>query len=200
MKVLGISSNNDEGSIHNKLLEYALSLFENVDIELIDLNAFKLPVSSSSEEQKMDFKHRITTLSEKFDTAVLVVISIAEESKNTHFNAIYSALERISNGEVFAKQPILLLTTSIHNEEGKGVLETATEKFNKARSPVWETFSLPNYQDHFDKDGKATLQLRLPLIRKINKVVNDRLKIKDKNFFTCGIDPERDPCGDAIEY
>ena len=200
MKVLGISSNNDENSIHTKLLEYALSLFENVEIERIDLNAFKLPVASSSEEKKTEFANSIKSLSEKFDTTVLVVISIAEEPENTHFNTVYSALEKLSNGEVFAKQPLLLLTTSIHNDEGKSLLESATKKFNKAGSPVWETFSLPSFHDHLDKEGKATLQLRLPLIRKINKVVNDRLKIKDKNFFTCGIDPERDPCGDAIEY
>jgi NAD(P)H-dependent FMN reductase len=200
MKVLGISSNNNEDSIHNKLLQYALSLFENVDIERIDLNEFKVTVNPKPAEKNSDFSERIKILSEKFDTAVLVVISIAEEPENTHFNTVYSALEKLSNGEVFAKQPLLLLTTSIHNDEGKSLLESATKKFNKAGSPVWETFSLPNFHDHFDKEGKATLQLRLPLIRKINKVVNDRLKIKDKNFFTCGIDPERDPCGDAIEY
>lgn len=202
MKVIGFAGSSSRNSINKKLVEYTLSLFEHVETDILDLNDFEVEIYSVDKENEQGIPEKIKAFSAKVDAASLLVISLAEHngSYTAAFKNIYDWLSRIPNRKVFNNKPILLMATSPGGRGGASVLATATDRFARDGSEIWETFSLPNFQESFDREGNPIIDLRLKLKRKINHIIYNKLKIVDDNYFTCGIDRSRNPCGDANEY
>lgn len=202
MKVIGFTEGSSNFSIADPLVVYALSLFGLMETENVNLSELHVPDYSRNLAEVSAIPAHLKILSEKVTKANLLVIALTDQGEADHaiFNNVYAWLSHISNRNVFAQKPILLLTTALGNDTGEVVLATGIEKFTQGGSEVWDTYSLPNFKAHWDADGNASIRLRISLIRKVNHLMYQKLKIKDDNYFTCGIDPERDPCGDAIEY
>lgn len=202
MKVLGFTEGSSNFSIADPLVVYALSLFRLMETENVNLNELQIPDYSANQAEISAIPPHLKILSEKVAKADLLVIGLTDQGEVDHaaFTNVYAWLSHVSNRSVLAQKPILLLNTALGNATGEVILATAIEKFTLGGSPVWETYSLPNFKAHWDADGNASIRLRISLIRKVNHLMYKKLKIKDDNYFTCGIDPERDPCGDAIEY
>ena len=110
-------------------------------------------------------------------------------------------VEGFSLEQFVGEKPVLLMTTSPGGRDGTSVVAAGIDRFPRDGSEVLESFSLPSFQDNFDNDEISNISFRVELIRKVNTIKSNRFNhfYKDDSF-TCGIDPTKDDCGDAIEY
>jgi NAD(P)H-dependent FMN reductase len=203
MKIIAFAGSNSEKSINKELAKYASSLFEDATIKLIDLNNYEVTIYGIDKELKNGIPRKILELAELIKCSNLLILSLAEHNGtySVAFKNVYDWLSRIPNQKVFNGKPILLMATSPGERGGASVLKTAQIRFTRDGSEILNSFSLPNFRDNFKKSEILDVKLRTELIRKVNQIKYKHFKSYYKdNSFTCGIDPTKDDCGDAIEY
>ena len=184
MNILTIPGSSSTNSINKKLAEYAGSLFEKGDVENVDLNDYEVDIFSVDKE-KNGIPKKISELAEKIDNSNLLILSLAEHngSYSAAFKNVYDWLSRIPNRKALGNKPMLLLATSPGGRGGASGLAAGLERFPRDGSEVWESFSLPSFNDHFTDDkGITTTSIRLELIRKINFILEEKMGLVDKGF------------------
>jgi hypothetical protein len=192
MKVLGLVDWNY--SIHKQLVNYALSLFKQIPTEMIDL---KINQELNLVEIKASKPNESNKLIDLINESSLLVISLNVE--NDSYQSILKMINQ-EQSDLTNKKPILLIITSSKNNDIRHIIDGIKNEIQENGVEVYETFVLPNYENNFENSEISNIRLRLDLIRKINRIMYNQLKIRDNSYFTCGIDPNRDYCGDAIEY
>jgi NAD(P)H-dependent FMN reductase len=70
---------------------------------------------------------------------------------STAFKNVFDWVSRIKDRTVWNEVPMLLMSTSPGGRGGAGVLEAAGKRFPFHGGNVVETFSLPFFNDNFDK-------------------------------------------------
>ena len=155
MKIIAFAGSNSSQSINRKLAAYAASLFSNADVEVLDLNDFKMPLFSVDLEKQIETPEAIGRFLAKIASADLLVISLAEN--NSSFNAGFKNLfdwnSRISPKQLQGK-PVLLMATSPGKRGGASVLESGKTIFPFHGAVIKETFSLPLFNENFE-EGKG---------------------------------------------
>ena len=173
MKIIAFGASPSKNSINKKLATYAAHLFENAEVEVLDLNDFEMPLFTVDIEEtigKHELAYKFLT---KIESAAILVISMAENNGNysVAFKNIFDWCTRI-NAKVFQEKPMLLMATSPGARGGSNVLAVAKNAFPFYGGTIKETFSLPSFDDNFDT--------------KVGKISNDELdkKLRDivKNF------------------
>jgi len=175
MKTLGLAGSNSLHSINKALVKYTIQLFDAIQTELLDLNDFEIPIFSVDTESEQGIHQKTQDLANRIDAADLLVISLAEhnDSYSAAFKNVYDWLSRIPNRKVFNGKPMLLMATSPGGRGGSSVLAAALERFPRDGAKILETFSLPKFQENFDKDvGITNTELKIELLEKINKINN----------------------------
>lgn len=155
-KILAFGASNSKNSINRQLAAYAASLFQNTQVELLDLNDYEMPIYSIDREKESGIPEPAHRFYEKIGAADLILISFAEHNGaySTAFKNIFDWTSRINN-KTFQEKPLFLMSTSPGARGGSSVLEMAAKRFPYQGGEVKGLFSLPNFNDHF-KDGKIT--------------------------------------------
>ena len=151
MKIIAFGGSSSKNSINKKLATYAASLFENGEVEVLDLNDFEMPVFSVDVEEGIGQHVLAQSFLDKIASADVLVVSLAEHNGNysAGFKNIFDWCTRI-NGKVFQQKPMLLMATSPGGRGGASVLEIAKNAFPRFGTEIKGTFSLPNFDDNFD--------------------------------------------------
>lgn len=151
MKIIAFAGSNSKNSINKKLATYSASLFENAEVEVLDLNDFQMPIFSVDLEAEIGEHTLAKSFLEKIASADLLVISLAENNGNysAAFKNIFDWCTRIQK-EVFQQKPMLLMATSPGARGGATVLEYAKSAFPRFGAVIKASFSLPNFNDNFD--------------------------------------------------
>ena len=151
MKIIAFAGSNSQHSINKKLATYTASLFENAEVEVLDLNDFQMPLFSVDIEKEIGQHSLAQAFLDKIATADILVVSLAENNGNysAAFKNLYDWCSRI-NGKVFQQKPMLLMATSPGGRGGASVLEIAKNAFPRYGADVKATFSLPSFNDNFD--------------------------------------------------
>ncbi len=151
MKIIAFAGSNSQHSINKKIATYAASLFENAEVEVLDLNDFQMPLFSVDIEKEIGQHPLAQAFLDKIATADFLVVSLAENNSNysVAFKNLYDWCSRI-NGKVFQEKPMLLMATSPGGRGGTSVLEIAKNAFPRYGADVKATFSLPSFNDNFD--------------------------------------------------
>jgi NAD(P)H-dependent FMN reductase len=203
MKIVAIAGSSSKKSINRSLSEYASTLFENAKTDLLDLNNYEVEIYSIDKELEGGVPSQIIALAQLIDASDLIVLSLAEHNGtySAAFKNIYDWLSRIPNRKALGSKPLLLMATSPGPRGGLGVLEAAQSRFPRDGSEILATFSLPSFNDNFNASEISTINYKTELIKKVNDIKLNHFKMHYKDdSFTCGIDPTKDDCGDAIEY
>jgi len=153
MKIIAFGGSNSQQSINKKLATYAASLFENAEVEVLDLNDYAMPLFSVDIEKEIGQHETAKSFLSKLDTADILVVSLAENNSNysTAFKNIFDWSSRITK-EVFRQKPMLLLATSPGARGGASVLEIANNALPRYGAQIKATFSLPAFNANFDVD------------------------------------------------
>lgn len=173
MKIIAFGASPSKNSINKKLATYAASLFENAEVEVLDLNNFQMPLFSVDIEKEIGQHELAKAFLAKIATADVLVVSLAENNGNysAAFKNIFDWCSRIT-AKVFQEKPMLLMATSPGGRGGTSVLEIAKKAFPFYGGNVKATFSLPSFDANFDvTNGKIS-----------NPELDNQLKEIIKNF------------------
>lgn len=154
MKIIAFGGSPSKKSINKKLATYAASLFENAEVEILDLNNYQMPLFSVDVEAEIGQHELAKAFLAKIESADFLVVSLAENNGNysAAFKNLYDWCSRI-NGKVFQGKPMLLMATSPGGRGGASVLEIAKNAFPRYGADIKATFSLPSFNENFDAEN-----------------------------------------------
>ncbi len=171
-KIIAFGGSSSKNSINKQLATYAAHLFQSVEVEVLDLNDYEMPVFSVDKEKENGIHNLAHAFYDKIGTADLVVLSLAEHNGaySTAFKNILDWTSRIDN-KTFRQKPMLLLATSPGARGGATVLEIATKRFPFQGAEVKGSFSLPTFYENFDVvNGIINPEFKNQLMEIINSI------------------------------
>lgn len=174
MKIIAFAGSNSEVSINKQLVTYAASLFENAEVEMLDLNDYEMPIYKHERELKDGVPQLAKDFADQFDSADLVLLSLAEHNGtySTAFKNLFDWVSRIPGRTAWNEIPMFLMATAQGPRGGLGVLETAVARFPWNGGNIVETFTLPFFGDNFDVGNHkiANAEKDAELKEKVQKV------------------------------
>lgn len=151
MKIIAFAASNSSKSINKKLATYATSLLDNVDIEVLDLNDYEMPLFSEDKEAEIGQADKAKKFLEKIAASDALVISFAEHngSYTAAYKNIFDWSSRI-NPKVFQNKPMVLLSTSPGAGGATSVLTAAKNSAPYFDGVVKADLSVPSFYENFD--------------------------------------------------
>lgn len=159
-KVIAFAGSNSKNSINKQLAIYSAGLVENVNIEVLDLNDYQLPIYGIDLENEKGIPKNANTFLDLVKTSDGIVLSLAEHNGaySSVFKNILDWMSRI-DGKLWNDIPMLLMATSPGGRGGASVLELAKSRFPYMGGNIVAGFSLPSFGQNFTPEGIADLEL-----------------------------------------
>lgn len=156
MKILAIAGSNSETSINKLLVSYAASLVQNAELEIVDMNQFEMPIYKHQREVENGVPQQAADFASKIDAADILLVSLSEHNGtySTAFKNVFDWTSRIKDRAVWNEKPMLLMATAPGARGGLGVLEAAAKRFPLHGGNIVDTFTLPFFNDNFDKSAQ----------------------------------------------
>ncbi len=154
VKIIAFAGSNSKNSINKKFAIYAASLFEDSDVEILDLNDYELPLFSVDLETELGKPMIARTFLNKLAECDIIVLSLAEHNSSfsTAFKNIFDWASR-QDRLVFGNNPMLLLATAPGNGGGRHVIEMAKMMLPKYGANIRATFFMPLFHQNFDSES-----------------------------------------------
>ncbi len=171
-KIIAFGASSSKSSINKQLATYTANQFQNVSVEILDLNDYEMPVFSVDKQAENGIHPLAQEFYVKIGSADLIVISFAEHNGNfsSAFKNILDWSSRI-NAKTFQEKPMLLLATSPGARGGSSVLDIATKRFPFQGGIVKVSFSLPSFYENFDAEkGITNEDLKNQLMGIVNSI------------------------------
>lgn len=171
-KIIAFGGSSSKNSINKQLAFYAAHLFQNVTIEVLDLNDYEMPVFSVDKEKEHGIHNLAHEFYAKIGSADFIVLSLAEHN-GAYASAFKNTLDWTSriNNKTFQQKPMLLLATSPGARGGGSVLDIATKRFPFQGAEVKGSFSLPTFYENFDAvNGIINPELKNQLLEIVNSI------------------------------
>lgn len=170
-KVIAFAGSNSRNSINKELATYAANQLNNVEVEVLDLNDFELPLYGIDIEIAHGIPDNAQTFLDKIKASKGIVLSLAEHNGAyaSVFKNIFDWMSRI-DGKLWSDVPMLLMATSPGGRGGATVLEIAKGRFPYMGGNIIADYSFPNFNANFS-DGKI-----------VNEVLNTELSEKITQF------------------
>ena len=156
MKILAVAGSNSETSINRQLVTYTTTLFENAEVEIVDMNDFEMPIYKHQLEVESGVPQEAIDFASKIDSADVLLVSLSEHNGtySTAFKNVFDWTSRIKGRKVWNDIPMFLMATATGPRGGLGVLEAASKRFPLHAGNIVDTFSLPHFNDNFDKEAQ----------------------------------------------
>lgn len=153
-KIAAFAGSTSSRSINKQLATYAAQQLEDMPFDVLDLNAYKVPIFSEDVERENDYPEGAQLFNDDLDKYDGFIVSLAEHngSYTAAFKNLFDWASR-KNREVFRNKPVLLMATSPGGRGGAGVLSTANGTFPHMGAKIVSNFSLPVFYDNF-KEGE----------------------------------------------
>lgn len=161
-RLVAFGASNSKKSINRTLASYAASSIDGVEVNLLDLNDYEMPIFSIDKEKESGIPQLAHDFKEQLKSADGIVISLAEHngSFSSAFKNIFDWASRIEKS-MWSDKPMFLLATSPGGRGGKSVLENAVRDFPHRGGNVVASFSLPSFgQNYSEKEGIADEELK----------------------------------------
>ena len=171
-KIIAFGGSSSKNSINKQLAVYAANLFENAEVEILDLNDYEMPIFSVDKEKENGIHSLANDFYDRIGNADLIVLSLAEHN-GAYSSAFKNTLDWASriNAKTFQQKPMLLLATSPGARGGSSVLDIATKRFPFQGAEVKGSFSLPAFYENFDVvNGIINPELKNQLLEIVNSI------------------------------
>jgi NAD(P)H-dependent FMN reductase len=155
-QIIAFAGSNSSTSINKQLATYAASLVDGVEVKVLDLNDFELPLYGMDHEIAHGIPDNAKTFLDLIKSSEGIVLSLAEHNGAyaTVFKNLFDWMSRI-DGKLWSDKPMLLMATSPGARGGATALEIALGRFGYMGGNIVGSFSLPSFNDNFS-DGKTT--------------------------------------------
>ncbi|MGR5145023.1 NADPH-dependent FMN reductase [Photobacterium alginatilyticum] len=156
MKILAFAASTHKQSINKQLIHYASQLLDKVQVEILDLNDYELPLYSQDKEDELGHPQLAKDFLAKIGDSDGVLISFAEHNGSyaVGYKNIFDWCSRIEP-KVFQNKPMVLLSTSPGSMGGASVLAAAVQSAPYFDGIVKASLSIPSFYDNFDADKQA---------------------------------------------
>ena len=153
-KIIAFGASNSRNSINKTLATFASSQLKEVDVKILDLNDFEMPIFSIDRENENGIHDLALQFKQEILDADGIIISFAEHNSaySTAFKNIYDWVSRMAP-DVWEGKPMFLAATSPGGWGGKSVLKIAYERFSRGNKNTIVTFSLPEFYKNFSMDN-----------------------------------------------
>lgn len=166
--IIVFAGSNSKTSINKQLATYAASLVESVEVTILDLNDFELPVYGIDLENAKGIPDNAQKFLDAIKSSDGILLSLAEHNGAyaTVFKNLFDWMSRL-DGKLWSEKPMLLMASSPGARGGATVLEVAKGRFPFMGGNIVADFSFPSFFDNF-KDGKVVNdELNSDLINKV---------------------------------
>lgn len=159
-KVIAFAGSNSKNSINKQLATYTANRISNVEVEVLDLNDFELPLYGIDLENEHGIPDNARKFLDKIKSSNGIVLSLAEHNGAyaTVFKNLLDWMSRIE-GKTFFGKPMLLMATSPGGRGGQSVLEIANNRFPRHDANIVGVFSLPSFSQNFSDLGITDSEL-----------------------------------------
>ena len=159
--IIAFAGSNSKNSINKQLAAYSASQVNNVEVSVLDLNDFELPLYGIDYEME----HGIPANAQKFLDIIKasngIVLSLAEHNGAyaTVFKNLFDWMSRL-DGKLWSNVPMFLMATSPGGRGGETVLEIAKGRFPYMGGNIISDFSFPDFGQNFSDEGITDAALR----------------------------------------
>ena len=149
-KIIAFAGSNSRTSINKQLVTYAVSLIDNTEKIILDLNDYELPLYGIDLENEIGIPKNAQRFLDEIKSADGIIISLAEHNGAyaTVFKNLFDWMSRI-DGKLWSEIPMLLMATSPGGRGGASVLEIAKGRFPHMGGNIVADFSLPFFGKNF---------------------------------------------------
>jgi NAD(P)H-dependent FMN reductase len=168
-KIIAFAGSNSKNSINKQFAIYASSLVDNVEVTILDLNDFELPIYGIDYETENGIPENAHKFLEHIKSSDGIILSLAEHNGAyaAVFKNLFDWMSRI-NTKLWNDKSILIMATSPGGRGGATVLGIAKNTFPHLGANIIAEFSLPSFYDNF-LDGKLTNE-------ELNRVLKEAVK------------------------
>lgn len=154
MKLVAFAASNSRKSINKQLVSYAAGLVEGIEVEVLDLNDYEMPIYSSDREEEDGFPEQAHQFREKIASADGLLISFAEHngSYTAAYKNIFDWVSRIDR-KVYQDKPIVMMAASPGPGGARNVLSTAVSAAPHFGGQVLADISIASFYDAFDSEA-----------------------------------------------
>ncbi|PTL98844.1 MAG: NADPH-dependent FMN reductase [Bacteroidetes bacterium] len=169
-KIIVFAGSNSKESLNKRLAVYTSTLVNNVDVTVLDLNDFELPLYGIDLENEEGIPDNAQEFFNEIKSSDGIILSLAEHNGaySTAFKNIFDWMSRI-DGKLWREKPMLLMATSPGKRGGASVLEIAKGRFPFMGGNIIADFSLPSFYEIFSEEGLKDKQLNEELIAAVSK-------------------------------
>jgi len=169
-KIIVFAGSNSKNSINKQLAEYTAKQINGIEIKVLDLNDFELPIYGIDYENDYGIPDNAQKFLDEIKLSDGIVLSLAEHNGaySTVFKNLFDWMSRI-DGKLWSNKPMLLMATSPGGRGGSSVLEIAKGTFPHLGGNIIEDFSLPSFAQNFSEDGIVDANLKHELAEAISK-------------------------------
>jgi len=160
-RIIAFGASSSKNSINKQLASWAASQLEDVEVNLLDLNDYEMPIFSVDKEQETGIPQLAHDFKEQLRAVDGIIISLAEHngSFSAAFKNIFDWASRIEKS-MWLDKPMFLLATSPGARGGKSVLNGAVNDFPHRGGKVVSSFSLPSFGKNFSEEGIVDGELK----------------------------------------
>jgi NAD(P)H-dependent FMN reductase len=153
-KIIAFAGSNSKNSINKQLAVYTSSLIDNVDVTILDLNDFELPLYGVDYEIEHGIPDNAQQFLDHIKNSDGIILSLAEHNGaySTAFKNIFDWMSRI-DGKLWSEKPMLLMASSPGGRGGATVLDIAKGRFPFMGGNIIANFSLPSFGQNFSEEG-----------------------------------------------
>ena len=169
-KIVAFGASSSRNSINRQFVSFAASQLKDVEVELLDLNDFEMPIYSIDREKENGIPKLAEEFKKHLASGDAIMISFAEHngSYSTAFKNIYDWMSRIEKN-VWLDKPMFALSTSPGGRGGANVMSTVSGYFPHAGANIISKFSLPRFTANFSpEEGILDGELRDSFEKELN--------------------------------
>lgn len=169
--VMALGGSNSKNSINKVLASHTANQLKDVNVRLIDLNDFNLPLYGIDLEHENGIPQDAHNLLNEIKESDGIVLSLAEHNGaySTAFKNAFDWMSRI-DGKLWSEKPMLLMATSPGARGGATVLEIAKGRFPYMGGNIVSDLSFPSFFDNFKEGDIVDDNLKAVLQSAINKL------------------------------
>ncbi|MEO1416464.1 MAG: NAD(P)H-dependent oxidoreductase [Bacteroidota bacterium] len=169
MLVFGAS--NSRQSINKQLAVFAANQLTDVQLEIVDLNDFPLPIYSKDDEKETGVPENaklFATLIEKCDG---IVASFPEHNGlfTVVFKNLWDWMSRLDTAKIWREKPMFLLSTSPSRREEKYVMKVAKDLFPVFGGVIVSEYYLRSFHQTYREGQIQVPELARDFERELNK-------------------------------
>lgn len=167
-KILAIGASTSEKSINKILSTYVANLIVDVEVIVVDLNDFELPLYKIDLQESFGIPENAYKFDEMIKQSDGIILSLAEHNgmPSAAFKNLLDWISRIDKN-VWKQIPMFLMSCSPGERGGLNVLEIIGKSIPNLGAKIITTFSFPLFYENFSENKITNKILKNKLLEQV---------------------------------